>query len=145
MSEETKVKSESVDLQQLAIWTAVAAVASAVINAILFFVTQGQFEGAVAAGQEFTVFPVIIVSIVQIVIGGILLGILDRFLDKPITVWMWIAIIVLVLSFVQPFMFLDWAEEVEPIAATPFILVAMHIIAGAITIFLLTTRTRKSA
>lgn len=145
MSETAKEKQESVDLQQLAIWTVVAAVASAVINAILYIVTEGQFEGALAMGQEFSVVPVIFASVLQIILGGVLLGILDRFLDKPITVWMWIAIVVLVLSLAQPFMFLDWAEGVEPVTAVPYILIAMHIIAGAITIFLLSTRTKKSA
>ncbi len=135
------VQSEAVDMQQLAIWTIVAAVAAAVINAIVFLVTQGQFEGAEAMGNPFSIGPVIIVSFVQIVLGGVLLGILDRFLDRPITTWRWIAIVVLVLSLAQPFLFL----EGETTLTQQIILVIMHLIAGGIAIYLLTTRTQKVA
>ncbi len=133
-------KQESVDIQQLAIWTVVAALAAAVINAILFFVTQGQFETAEAMGQPFSVAPVILATVVQIFLGGILLAVLDRFVARPITIWMWIAIVVLVLSLAQPFMFL----EGEFTTTTQLILVVMHIIAGGIAIYLLTTRTKAA-
>lgn len=135
-----KVKQEAVDLQQLAIWTAIAAVASAVINAILYLVTSGQFNGALAMGQPFSVMPVIFATILQIVLGGVLLGVLDRFVSNPISMWRIIAIVVLVASLVQPFMFLEGTFT----TTTQIILVVMHLIAGGITIFLLTTRTQKA-
>ena len=134
-------QAEAVDMQQLAIWTVVAAVAAAVINAILFLVTQGQFEGAEAMGMPFSIGPVIGASVIQIILGGILLAVLDRFVDRPITIWKWIAIAVLVLSLAQPFLFL----EGETTLTQQIILVIMHLIAGGITIYLLTTRTQKVA
>lgn len=134
-------QSGAVDMQQLAIWTGVAAVAAAVINAILFLVTQGQFEGAEAMGMPFTIGPVIGASIVQIILGGVLLAVLARFVDRPITTWRWIAIVFLVLSLAQPFLLL----EGETTLTQQIILVIMHLIAGGITIYLLTTRTQKVA
>lgn len=132
---------EKVDLQQLAIWTTVAAVASAVINAILFVLTAGQFDGAIAMGNQMNVTNVIVASIVQIAVGGIVLAVLDRFVSKPISTWRIVAIVALVLSFAMPFTGL----EGEYSSTAPFILIIMHIIAGAITIYLLTTRTQKTA
>ena len=143
MATQAGTKQESVDLQQLAIWTVIAAVVSSIIIVIVFLLTQAQFEGALAMGQAFGIPTFVGATVIQIVLGGVLLGILDRFLSKPITTWMWIAIVVLVLSLAQPFAFLDWTEGVEPFAMTPFILVVMHLIAGGITIYLLTTRTAK--
>lgn len=141
MSEATETKQESVDLQQLAIWSAVGAVIAAVVNAILFIVTQAQFEGTLVMGEAFELVPVIIASIVGVVVGGILLGILDRFLASPIMTWRWIAIVFLVISFGGPFAML----EGEPTMTARIILIVMHIITGGIAIYLLTTRTSKSA
>ena len=141
MATKNSVQSESVDIRQLAIWTIVAAVAAAVINAIVFLVTQGQFEGAEAMGNPLGIGNVVVVSLLQIVLGGVLLGVLDRFLDRPITTWKWIAIVVLVLSLAQPFLFL----EGETTLTQQIILVIMHLIAGGIAIYLLTTRTQKVA
>lgn len=136
----TDTNQESVDIQQLAIWTTVSAVSAAVINAILFIVLSGQFEGVEAMGEPFSLMPVIFSSIIFIAIGGIFLGILARFVSRSITIWRWIAIVYLVLSFAQPFMFLQG----DDVTLTPrIILVTMHIIAGGITIYLLTTRTQK--
>ena len=139
MATQTQEKQEAVDLQQLAIWTVVAAVASAVINALLFIVTQSQFEGAMAQGQALSVTHPIGASIAFIVIGGIVLAVMGRFLSNPIAMWRNVAIVVLLLSLLQPVFLL----EGEYTITTQLILGVMHIIAGAITIFLLTTRTAK--
>lgn len=141
MSEATETKQESVDLQQLAMWSVVGAVVAAVVNAIIFTVTQGQFEGTLVMGEAFELVPVIIASIVGVVGGGILLAILDRFLSSPISTWRWIAIAFLIISFGGPFAML----EGEPTMTARIILSVMHIITAGLAIYLLTTRTAKSA
>lgn len=143
MTTQTQDKQEAVDLQQLAIWTVVAAVVSSIIIVILFQITKGQFEGALQNGAPFDNTIFVIAILVQVGVGGILLGILDRFLDRPITTWMWVAIVVLVLTLAMPFAFIEWADGVEPNLTAQIILVVMHLITGAITIYLLTTRTAK--
>ncbi len=140
MATQNSPKQEIVDLRQLVIWTLVAAVAAAAINALLFLITAGQFAGAEAQGQPFSIGPVVFATLFQIVLGGVLLGILGRFLDRGITIWRWIAIVVLLLSLAQPFMWLGG----EPTLTARIILVVMHLIAGGITIYLLSTRTRKT-
>lgn len=141
----TQTEQESVDMQQLAIWTAVAAVAAAVINAILYLVTSGQFEDVGAMGQPFSIGPVIIVSIVGIALGSVLLAILARFTSRPISTWRWIAIVFLIISFAGPFTNLEGSEGVTVTMTPRIILISMHIIAGGLAIYLLTTRTQKSA
>lgn len=115
------------------------------INAILILVTSNQFEGVYfespGGAQEFTVMPVVFASIVAIALGGVLLAVLDRFTKRPITIWRWVAIVFLVISLAQPFVFLE-GDNVT--IAPRIILIIMHIVAGGLTIYLLTTRTQKS-
>lgn len=138
MATQSNARQEQVSLQQVAIWTIVAAVLSSLLNVALFLLTQAQFEGALGPVGAFTAPLFAVATSAQVIGGGILLVILARVVKRPITVWRWIAIAFLLISLVQPFVFLDG----EPTMAARIILVVMHIIAGVITIFLLTTRTR---
>jgi Family of unknown function (DUF6069) len=141
----TNTQQEAVDMQKVAIWTAVAAVAAAVINAILFVVASSQFDGLLGNGQPFSIGLVIGASLVSIAFGGIFLAILARFSSRPITIWRWIAIGYLLLSFAFPFVFLEGDEGVTVTMTPRIILILMHIIAGGLVIYLLTTRTQESA
>ncbi|MEO1289391.1 MAG: DUF6069 family protein [Chloroflexota bacterium] len=136
----TTTKQESVSLQQLAIWTIIAAVISAALNAILYLVTQGQYAGLMVQGMEFSIANVIGASIMFIVVGGILLAVLDRFISNPISTWRNVAIVALILSLAQPF--IPGLLEGDYTLTTQILLNVMHVIAGVVTIFLLTTRTR---
>lgn len=140
-----KKKRQSLAIKDIAQWTAIAGAAAAVVNAIVYVIAAalGVFEGVVVQmGPEpmpFSVLPVLISSFLFICIGGLVLYAIDRFSDQPLTLWRNVAVVALVLSFLQPIFLLD-----APTIATVLTLELMHIIAGVIAIYLLTTRVKAA-
>jgi hypothetical protein len=134
------VQREVIDNRQLAQWTVIAAVASAVVNSIVFFIAQaiGIFDNvAVTMGgtsMAFSVIPVIMSSILFILIGGGLMWVIARFNARPISTWRIVAIVALVLSLGMPLAPNTFTNPTTPFFIT---LLLMHIIAGVITIYLL--------
>jgi hypothetical protein len=146
MAENTK--QEVVDNRQLIQWTLIAAVVAAVVNSVVFFIAQamGIFDDVVVTmggGREpFVVIPVIGSSITLIVVGGIVLWVIARFSQRPISTWRIVAIVALLLSFGMPFSPNAFENPTTVFYAT---LLLMHILAGVIAIYLLTTRVQKAA
>jgi hypothetical protein len=144
----TNTKQEMVDYRQLGQWTLIAAVVSAVVNSIVFFIAQamGVFDDVVVTmggnNMAFSVVPVIMLSIVFILISGGVMWLVARFSQRPISTWRIVAIVALILSFGLPFS--PGAFE-NPTATLRGTLLLMHTLAGVITIYLLTTRTQKAA
>jgi hypothetical protein len=138
---------EVIDNRQLAQWTVIAAVASAVVNSIVFFIAQamGVFDNvAVNMGgnsMAFSVIPVIASSILFILIGGGLMWVIARFNARPITTWRIVAIVALVLSLGMPLAPNTFSNPTTPFFIT---LLLMHVIAGVITIYLLPSRVQQA-
>jgi hypothetical protein len=141
------LKQETIDNRQLLQWTAIAAVASAVANSIVFFIAQamGIFNDvSVTMGgnsMPFFVVPVIASSILFILVGGGLMWVIARFNARPISTWRIVAIVALILSFGMPLAPNTFANATPAFLAT---LLLMHVIAGVITIYLLTTRLQQA-
>jgi hypothetical protein len=141
------IQREVIDYRQLAQWTVIAAVASAVVNSIVFFIAQamGVFDNvAVNMGgnsMAFSVIPVIASSILFILIGGGLMWVIARINARPISTWRIVAIVALVLSLGMP---LAPNTFSNPTSALFITLLLMHIIAGVITIYLLPSRVQQS-
>ena len=141
------LKQETINNRQLAQWTVIAAVASAVVNSIVFFIAQamGVFDNvAVNMGgnsMAFSVIPVIMSSILFILIGGGLMWVIARFNARPISTWRIVAIVALILSLGMP---LAPNTFTNPTTSLFITLLLMHIIAGVITIYLLPSRVQQS-
>lgn len=123
-------------------WTGIAAVGSAILNAILFYIADA--TGWIprdfiipSAGQPITIGVVVFVTILGVVLGGVVFTGLARFTSRPISIFRIVGIVALVLSFASP--------ATVPNAPLGFILTleVMHIIPGVITIYALTTFTRR--
>ena len=119
----------------------IAAVSTAVANAVVWAIAQGILD----VSDEFmpleTVFPAIISSLLGVGLGTVVFYLLNRFTSRPIQLYQIIGIVFLVFSLSGPLM-----QSSEPGGGTKEVvtLLLMHIIAGAITIGLLTTRTRST-
>jgi Family of unknown function (DUF6069) len=143
----TNTTQEVIDNRQLAQWTVIAGVAAAVVNSIVFFIAQamGIFENvAIAMGgnsMAFSVFPVIMSSVLFILVGGGLMWVIARFNARPISTWRIVAIVALVLSFGMPLAPNTFTNATPALLVT---LLLMHVIAGVITIYLLTTRMQQA-
>ena len=144
----TDTPQELIDHSELAKWSVIAGIVAAIVNVIVFFIAQtmGVFdELVVIAGggnDPFSILPIILTSIILILIGGGVMWLIDRFSERPITIWRIVAIVALVLSYGLPFAPDTLANADIPVYVT---LILMHTIAGVITIYLLTTRVRQTA
>ena len=85
-----------------------AAIASTVINSILFFILQaaGIFTDTIEIqpGQALTIVPIAISSILPSLIGAIVYFLFAKYSSKGFRNFQILALILLVLSFVNPFM-----------------------------------------
>lgn len=140
----TKAQPQNLAIGDIIQWTVIAGAVAAVINAIVFFLadTLGVFEGVVmtigTTEMTFSVVPVVVSSFVFIGIGGVVLWLIDLFSNQPLMLWRNVAVLALLLSFLQPIFLLDAPMD------TVIVLELMHIIAGAIAIFLLTTQLKTA-
>ena len=84
-----------------------AGIAAAVVNAILFYIGRaaGVFTDQleVQPGQVLTVVPVLISSILPAVIAAIVFFLLDKFTSKGMLIFTIVSVVLLVLSFMNPF------------------------------------------
>lgn len=130
------------------VWTTglIAGVVAGIANLIVYFIAS-------AFGVPFNIAPpdmpappfalmVVIVSILFILIGTFILTLMPRFSKRPISTWRTVAIVALVLSLGQPLMLLGGFMGPPPPISTVITLGIMHVIAGIIAIYFLTTRTR---
>lgn len=134
---------ESVNIRELAKWTVIAAVTATVVNSIIYLITEGEFDGAMIGsaedGMTFGVGNVIFLSMVLILLGGVVLGVLSRFIARPITIWRYLAVIVLLISYPAPFVALEASSTAR------IILVILHTIAAGIAIYLLPSHVQETA
>lgn len=89
-------------------WAApLAGITAAVINSVLFFAADSLgliVPTALVQGQPLTVVPVIISSIMPAVVAGIVYALLGRFTRRPWAIFRTVALALVVLSFVNPFL-----------------------------------------
>lgn len=90
-------------------FTGFAIVSSIVINSILFYL--GKAAGALPdtvlipnQNAPITIVPIIISSIVPSIIAGLVMALINKFSSKPKKIFNIIAIILVILSFANPFM-----------------------------------------
>jgi hypothetical protein len=144
----TNAMPETVDNRKLLQWTVIAAVLSAIVNTIVYFIAEamGIFENVLVTmgggSMAFVLPPVIGSSIMFILVGGALMWLIARFSQRPISIWRIVAIVGLILSLGMPFSPNAFANA--PISFY-VVLILMHIVAAIITIYLLTIRVQKSA
>ncbi|MDX1990775.1 MAG: DUF6069 family protein [bacterium] len=125
-----------------------AAVIASVANVVVYLIAS-------ALGIEFNITPpdvpappfvlvVIFATTIGILLGTFVFTLMPRFSQRPISTFRIVAIVALVLSFAQPFMLTTgMIPTSEPVAiSTVLTLEVMHVIAGAVVIYLLTTRAR---
>ena len=94
---------------------------------------------------NFEVPGVVISTVIQVGLGVIVFALIARFARRPIRTFTIVAIAALLLSFLNPiFATMGMIPGVPPIGVdTMLTLMVMHIVAGVITIGLLTTLTRE--
>lgn len=138
----TSEKKEAVSLSKVWQWTGISAVAASVLNSILFLVGEGvgwlPRDFVIASVNQPLVLPaVIIATVIGVVLGGAVFSGLAKFTARPITIFRFVGIGALLFSFISPLSI--------PNAPLAYVLVleVMHIIAGGLTIYTLTTFTRK--
>ncbi|MCE7947086.1 MAG: hypothetical protein DYG88_06630 [Chloroflexi bacterium CFX4] len=125
-----------------------AAVVAAVLNVVVYFIAS-------ALGANFTFFPpeipappfplvVVGTTVIGVLAGTFVYTLMPRFSKRPVSTFRTVAIVVLVLSFAQPLLLVTGVFPVpEPIGiGTILALEIMHVIAGVLCIWLLTTRAR---
>ena len=85
----------------------IAAGIAAVINAILFFVFHSlgiiTDDIFIQPGQPMTIVPILISSIVPTLIASVVYFLLDKFTNNGFQIFRIISIVLLVLSFINPF------------------------------------------
>ncbi len=92
------------------LWVApLAGAIAAVINSVLFLIgsATGLIDAAVLVpgmNTPITIVPVIMSSFMPSLIAGLVLGVMNYFLNKPFKVFRIVALILLILSFANPFM-----------------------------------------
>ena len=102
-------RAEKINAKKL--WSAapLAGAVAAAVNSVLFFVgsAAGLIDSSViipGANAPLTVIPVIASSLIPTLIAGLVLALLNYFLNKPWRVFTIVAAVLLVLSFANPLM-----------------------------------------
>lgn len=119
---------------------ALAIGASVVANLIIRII----FVNLLGIGQEFPPLgwgPPIVFTIMGVLGAVIVFAIVARFAKRPIRLFRIIALVVLVLSLLPDLMLLNANAMPGTSLGAVIALMLMHVAAGAITIWLLTTRT----
>jgi hypothetical protein len=90
--------------------------------------------------------PVIFASVIGIALATFAYWLVGKFLPRPITTYRIVGVIALVLSFAPLFGLSSGGMPgvAVPETGTLIVLGLMHVIAGVVTIWLLTTRARES-
>jgi uncharacterized membrane protein YvlD (DUF360 family) len=109
---------------------AIAGVTAAIINSILYFLflATGLISNSVFVqdGQPITVLPVIISSLIPSLLAGVVFYLLSRYTTNGYRIFSIIAIILLVISFANPFMAIEGVPLKMAIALN-----VMHIVVVA--------------
>ena len=113
----------------------IAGVIAAVINAIFYLVVQGSFTDVIAAGQPFSIIPVIVTSLIGALGGGVAYLLIDRFLGNVKRNWTILAIVVLVLFAFNPFVGLTNGNTTAIV-----VLEIMHLVVAGLTYYFLIMR-----
>lgn len=116
-----------------------AGVIGAVINTIIFFI------GNAIGGMKIPMIMVPIMSIALVAIGGLVYALLGKFTKRPITIFIILSVIVLVLDAFAPYnaMFNPPAPGVELFNTTTFVATElMHLVSGGLAIYAFTRRAR---
>lgn len=103
------MNTEKTSFSKIMLSSLIAGGISIVLNGIIFFAGKaaGAFPETVLlqeGGSPLTILPVIISSLVPSLIAGLVMGLINRFSTKPFKVFAIISIILLPLSFINPFM-----------------------------------------
>lgn len=125
-----------------------AAVIASVVNLVIYFVASSlgisfDFMPANMPAPPFAL-AVIFATFIGVLAGTLVFSLMPRFTKRPVSVFRTVAIVALVLSFAQPLMLTTGIIPVgQPVTAGLIVaLLIMHLVAGVITIWLLTTRVR---
>ncbi len=106
---------------------------AAAVNAVLFFAAHsaGLFPAtALVNGQPLTVVPVIISSIVPVLVAAGVFALLGRFTQNPVRIFTVLAAVLLVVSFINPFMGIPGVTT-----AMALVLNVMHIVVAGLTVY----------
>jgi hypothetical protein len=100
---------QKVKLSKVLTYALIAALVSAIFNAVLFYIGVGIgfMDSTIVvpgANQPITIVPVVISSIIPTIISALVLLGFNLFLNKPLKVFNILALVLLVLSFVNPFL-----------------------------------------
>ncbi len=112
------------------LWVAPAVAAIAAVANVVVFSILGLFidwnATMTPAGAPVSAVPVAMLSFIPVLLSGVVLFLLARFTRRPATLWVWVCVVVTVLSFVTPFS--------VPGAPLPWVigLEVLHVVAGAI-------------
>lgn len=135
---------EVIDYGKLWWVTLLAGITAAGANVLIYIIAQnigfvGDIVPSFLAEQENVPHFAIAItasSIIFIAIGGIVMWVVDRFSNRPITMWRNVAIVALILSLAQPLF--------GGFTGNDLILVELlHIVAGIIAIFLTVNMVAK--
>ena len=136
-----KIKMTKLNFKQSIICGVYAGAASAIINAVLFFIfhkaeiiTDNIF---VKPNEPLTAFPVIMASIVPAIIGSIIFSVLEKFLSNGFKIFKIVAIVLVLLSLISPFTVITGVT-----IAYSIVLCLMHIVVAAELLFFL-DRSKK--
>ena len=133
------IASERVPMDRLLRVGALAIATTVVANVVVWAVAQAIFDISDDFMPLATVWPTIIVTVIYLALGVGLLALLNRFTSRPIT-WFWrIAVVALLLSFLP---LLGARGQDGASTAGIVTLAAMHVVAFAIFVPAMTTRTR---
>jgi hypothetical protein len=134
----TTNQTERIVLGRLLWASPLAGLAAAAANVVIYLIVSA--AGAIpetvlvpGVNQPITVPPVILNSFVPAILAGVLLALLNRFTRRPIRLFRIIAVVVLLLSFLNPFTIPG--APMAMILALNF----MHVVAAAIIVGVLTT------
>lgn len=117
------------------LWAApLAGITAAVLNAMLFFAADSLgliVSTALVQGQPLTVVPVLISSIMPAVVAGLVYALLGRFTRRPWPIFRTVSVVLVVLSFANPFLGIPGITVPMGIALN-----LMHlVVAGAVLYF----------
>jgi len=110
---------------------------ASIINLVIYAIGRAGDVAMVTNGVDLPAVAVVASSIIGVVGGTIAYALLGRFTSRPISIFRIVGLIVLVLSLVGPVF-------IPARGAFLAIMLSMHIVAGVVTIGMLTTLARRA-
>lgn len=128
-------------LKEILLAGAIAAGASVVVNALLFFVFQaaGILVDTIyiQPGQALTVVPVVLSSIVPTLVGAFVFFLFERFTNNGFRIFSIISVVLTIASFLSPF----YIPEVT--TGFALVLCAMHVVVAGFLLYFLSNANKK--